>query len=117
MSREFYLAGLWLKPMVRIVEHGSDEAFTMTLREENPMPLKTRIIDVRVKLSNRRTERVARRQLAAELASFVTPAERSELDHMLGRHTPEETREIRDILTQQDLERQLKATVVGGYRV
>jgi hypothetical protein len=89
----------------------------MTLREENPMPLKTRITDVRVTLANRRTERVARRQLAAELASFVTPAERAELDHMLGRHTPEETRQIRDILTQQDLERQRKATVVGGYRV
>ena len=89
----------------------------MTLREEYPMPLKSRINDVRVKLINRRTERVARRQLAAELASFVTPAERAELDHMLGRHTPEETREIRQILTQQDIERQRKATVVGGYRV
>ena len=81
------------------------------------MPLKSRINDVRVKLVNRRTERVARRQLAAELASFVTPAERAELDNMLGRHTPEETREIRDILHQQEIERQLKATVVGGYRV
>jgi predicted transposase YdaD len=89
----------------------------MTLREENPMPLKNRIADVRVKLVNRRTERVARRQLAAELASFVTPAERAELDHMLGRHTPEETRLIREILGEQDLGRQRKATVVGGYRV
>ena len=81
------------------------------------MQFKTKVRDVRVNLSNRRTERVARRRLAAELASFVTPAERAELDHMLGRHTPEETREIRDILTQQDLERQRKGTVVGGYRV
>ena len=81
------------------------------------MPLKTRINDVRVKLVNRRTERVARRQLAAELASFVTPAERAELDQMLGRHSAEETREIREILTRQEIDRQRKATVVGGYRV
>jgi hypothetical protein len=105
-----------MKPSVRIVEVGSNEAFIMTLREENPMPLKTRIKDVRVKLSNRRTERVARRQLAAELAAFQTPSERAELDQMLGRHTPEETREIRAILTQQDLVRQRKASVVGGHR-
>jgi protease II len=103
--------------MVWIVDTGSDEAFAMTLREEYAMQLKSRIRDVRVNLSNRRTERVARRQLAAELASFVTPAERAELDLMLGRHTPEETREIRDILSQQEYERQRKATVVGGYRV
>jgi hypothetical protein len=102
---------------VRIVEDGSDEAFIVTLREENPMPLKTRITDVRVSLANRRTERVARRQLAAELASFQTPAERAELDHMLGRHTLEETQEIRSILSQQDNERQRKAGVVGGYRI
>jgi hypothetical protein len=80
------------------------------------MPLKTRIRDVRVNLSNRRTERIARRQLAAELASFVTPAQRTELDQMLGRHTPEETREIRDILHQQDYERLRRARVLAGYR-
>jgi hypothetical protein len=103
---------------VRIVEDGSDEAFIMTLREENPMPLKTRITDVRVSLANRRTERVARRQLAAELASFQTPAERAELDHMLGRHTPEETAVIRSILTRQDIEReQRRASIAGGYRL
>ena len=106
-----------MKLPVGIVDNGSNEAFTVTLREENPMPLKTRFTDVRVSLANRRTERAARRQLARELASFVTPAERAELDHMLGRHTPEETREIRDILTQQALERQRKATVLGAYRV
>jgi hypothetical protein len=99
-----------------MVEAGSNEAFAMTLREENPMPLKTRIQDVRVRLANRRTERVARRQLAAELAAFQTPAERAELDLLLGRHTLEETREIRDILTRQDLERQRRAAVVGGFR-
>ena len=80
------------------------------------MELKTRVRDVRVGLSNRRTGRVARRRLAAELASFVSPAERAELEHMLSRHAPEETREIREILNQQDYERQRRATVVGGYR-
>ena len=81
------------------------------------MQLKSKIRDVRVNLSNRRTERVARRQLAAELASFVTPAERAELDLMLGRHAPEETREIREILNQQEFERQRKGTVMGAYRI
>ena len=82
------------------------------------MPFKTKVRDVRVNLSNRRTERVARRQLAAELASFVTPAERAELDDLLGRHTAEETMQIREILHQQEYERQRKAVAaVGGYRV
>ena len=88
----------------------------MTLRKENPMPLKTRIADVRVSLANRRTERAARRQLAAELAAFQTPAERAELDHMLGRHTAEETAQIRSILSRQDLERQHRSSVVSGHR-
>jgi hypothetical protein len=115
--REFYLLGLLLKPSVGIVDTGSSEAFAMTLREEKAMQLQTKVRDVRVNLRNRRTERIARRRLASELASFATPAERAELDHMLGRHTPEETRQIREILIQQDHERQRRATVVGGYRL
>jgi len=80
------------------------------------MPLTTKLRDVRVNLANRRTERGARRRLCAELAAFQTPAERAELDFILGRHTQEETREIREILNQQDYERQRAGSAIGGYR-
>jgi len=78
--------------------------------------LTTRIRDLRVGLQNRRTMRAAQRRLSDELASFRTPAERAELDHMLGRHTLEETAEIRAILNRQDYERQRQVTALGGYR-
>lgn len=80
------------------------------------MPLKTKLRDVRVNLANRRTERTARRRLSAELAAFRTPAERAELDLILGRHTLQETQEIRQILNQQDLERQHAGSAIGGRR-
>jgi len=80
------------------------------------MPLKTKLRGVRVNLANRRTERTARRRLSAELAAFQTPAERAELDFILGRHTHEETQEIREILNQQDYERQRAGSALGGYR-
>jgi hypothetical protein len=80
------------------------------------MPFTTQLRDVRVNLANRRTERTARRRLSAELAAFQTPAERAELDFILGRHTHEETREIREILNQQDYERQRAGSGIGGYR-
>lgn len=80
------------------------------------MPLTTKLRDVRGNLAGRRTERVARRRLSAELAAFQTPAERAELDFILGRHTQDETREIRAILNRQDYERQRAGSGVGGYR-
>jgi protease II len=79
------------------------------------MPLKTILESARITLANRRTERRARQQLCAELAAFQTPAERAELDLILGRHGVEETREIREILNQQDYERQRAWPVVTGY--
>ena len=80
------------------------------------MPLTTKLRDVRGNLAGRRTERVARRRLSAELAAFQTPAERAELDFILGRHTQDETREIREILNRQDYERQRAGSALGGYR-
>jgi hypothetical protein len=71
---------------------------------------------VRTALSNRRTERLQRRRLAEELAAFVTPAERAELDFMLGRHTLEETEEIREILARQELNRLREVRSIGHYR-
>jgi protease II len=80
------------------------------------MPIPTKLHAVRVNLADRRTERTARRRLSAELAAFRTPAERAELDLILGRHTHEETREIRDILNRQDYERQRAGNALGGHR-
>nr|BFE71538.1 hypothetical protein GCM10020092_048390 [Actinoplanes digitatis] len=67
------------------------------------MKFRTKLRGIRVNLADRRTERVARRQLSAELAAFQTPAERAELDVILARHTREETREIREILSRAGL--------------
>ena len=80
------------------------------------MPLATTIRGLRSTLAHRRTERVAHRRLAAELAAFQTPAERAELDEMLARYSAEDTRLIREILERQDYERQRTAAPVGGYR-
>jgi len=77
----------------------------------------SRIRAVRSNLANRRTERTAYRQLSRELAAFQSPAERAELDHLLGRHSAEETRVIREILNRQDFERLRRSTVLGGRRV
>jgi len=81
------------------------------------MQLKTKIRDVRVNLASRRIERAAHRRLSEELAAFKTPAERAELDMMIGRHGYEETRQIRAILNQQDFERQrAMSAIAGSYR-
>jgi hypothetical protein len=79
--------------------------------------IKTRIRSVRSTLANHRTERIAHRQLSDELASFRSPSELAELDHLLGRHSAEETREIREILNRQEYERQRRATVLGGRHI
>ena len=81
------------------------------------MTLVTKIRATRTALADRRTERIAHRRLAAELAAFQTPAERAELDEVLARHTAEETREIRAILDNQDVERLQRPAFVSGYRI
>jgi hypothetical protein len=88
----------------------------ITIRKEIAMPLSTRIRAARTALANRRSERIAHRQLSEELAAFQTPSERAELDQLLGRHSAEETREIREILNRQDYERLRRSTVLGGFR-
>jgi hypothetical protein len=67
------------------------------------MKLVTGLRDARTALANRRTMARAHRRLSEELASFRTAAERAEIDQMLSRYSPEETREIREILIRQDL--------------
>lgn len=80
------------------------------------MPLATTIRGLKSTLAQRRTERIAHRRLSAELAQFQTPAERAELDEMLGRYSPEETRQIRAILSRHDFDRQHSVSAVGGFR-
>ena len=70
------------------------------------MPLLAKIRETRTKLSHRRTERIAYRQLSDELAAFRTEAERAEIDLILDRHSDEDTRVIREILSRQDTIRQ-----------
>ena len=61
----------------------------------------TTVTSLRSSLAQRRVARTRRRRLAWELASYRTPAERLELDLMLGRHSAEETAEIQAILNKQ----------------
>ena len=56
-------------------------------------------------LSHRRTVRLARRRLSAELAAFSSAADRVELDLLLDRHDRDETQDIRSILLRQDTAR------------
>ena len=70
------------------------------------MQLAATLRDARTNLSHLRSERLARRELSAELATFTSASDRAELEHILDRHSFEETREIRMILSRQDAERQ-----------
>ena len=70
------------------------------------MPILAKIREARTAMAQRRTERVAYRQLSSELAAFSTEAERAEIDLILDRYSDEETRVIRQILTRQDAIRQ-----------
>ena len=64
------------------------------------MPFTT-ITSLRSSLIQRRAAATARRRLARELASYRTPAERLELDLVLGRPSAEETAEVDAILSRQ----------------
>jgi hypothetical protein len=58
-----------------------------------------------VTLPARRAERLERQQLERELATYTSPAERRELEAMIDRYDPEDTREVRAILARQTLTR------------
>jgi hypothetical protein len=74
---------------------------------EITMDIKSTIRGTRTTLANRRTERIARRRLAAELAAFSSPTERAELESVLERHSPADADEVRAILVRQDMARQM----------
>lgn len=63
-----------------------------------PSPLWTAL---RTQLRTRQARRVAHRTLVRELATYTTPAERSELDAILARHDSAEAAEIRRIVSWQ----------------
>ncbi|GAA3619181.1 hypothetical protein GCM10022223_40000 [Kineosporia mesophila] len=59
------------------------------------------ITELRTHLAERRVVRQRNRKLAHELASYSTPAERQELDAIMGRHTESEIAELEAVLNQQ----------------
>jgi hypothetical protein len=61
----------------------------------------TTVTSLRTSLAQRRVARTERQRLVRELASYKTPAERLELDLVLGRHSEQDTAEIEAILNQQ----------------
>ena len=52
----------------------------------------------RVERQQRRLDRERRRLIAAELAEYRTPRERTELQQILARHSADDVREIADLL-------------------
>jgi hypothetical protein len=69
------------------------------MSEERNMQTVTR--RVRAAVADRVAARAARRRLAREIAAYRTPAERLELDLILGRHTEEEIAEVDAVLRAQ----------------
>jgi hypothetical protein len=61
----------------------------------------TSVTAIRSTLAERRAVRQQRQRLAAELAAYSSPADRAELDLILGRHSAEETAEVEAILSRQ----------------
>jgi hypothetical protein len=59
------------------------------------------ISTLRTQLAARRMVRQRNKRLEAELASYNTPAQRQELEAILGRHTPEEAAQVEAILSRQ----------------
>ena len=53
---------------------------------------------LRSSFASRRAARQARKRLASELAAYSSPADRLELDLILGRHSAEETAEVDAVL-------------------
>lgn len=52
----------------------------------------------RIAKAERKRSQAERNRLRAELRSYSTPAERAELDAILGRYTAEETAEVEALL-------------------
>ncbi len=64
---------------------------------------------LRTELGNRRNIRQNRRELERQLAAYDTPSARLEIESVVDRYDPEETREIRGILHRQANDRLLRS--------
>ncbi len=64
---------------------------------------------LRTEVANRRNIRQNRRELERQLAAYDTPSARLEIESVLDRHHPDQTREIRGILRKQANDRLLRA--------
>src|SRR5919107_1335273 len=78
----------------------SPDAGHTSSQRGSAMPFAT-ITSLHSSLIQRRAAGAARRRLARELACYRTPAERLELDLVLGRHSAEEMGEVDAILSRQ----------------
>jgi hypothetical protein len=62
---------------------------------------KSTLTMLRDNLAMRRVERRERMRLERELAAYSSPADRLELDAIISRHTPEQTRVIEAIIARR----------------
>jgi hypothetical protein len=69
----------------------------------------TKIQAIRSDFATRRAARRDRLHLERQLAAYDTPAARLEIETILARHDADETREIREILKRQAVDRLLRA--------
>jgi hypothetical protein len=60
------------------------------------------------RVQSRREAHQQRQTLARELAAYNTPSARLELDQIMARHTADETRLVRQLLRQQDVNHLLR---------
>ena len=60
---------------------------------------------IRAEVANRRNARNDRKELERQLAAYDTPSALIEIETIVDRHDPAETREIRTILRRQAAER------------
>jgi hypothetical protein len=76
--------------------------------------ISTKLVVFRAEALVRRADRARRRRLEREVAAFATPAERSELRAILGRHAVEQSQEVWSILNRQALAERRAPDHYGG---
>jgi hypothetical protein len=73
------------------------------------MNIAAKIVVLRVGILTRSSARRRRQQLRRELAEYSTAAERLEIEAVMARYEPEQTQELRAILTAQARSRQIRS--------
>lgn len=69
------------------------------------MSLTSKLLVLRATAAVRRSERDRRRTLERELLEYSSPAERADLEATFERYPTGQTRELRDILATQEMQR------------